>query len=719
MKMTDKSIFNVKGRSFFIYILVAMLVLVIVVVGLVTVNDFYNTKKTFEKNSQHLKQQTEQDIIITIKLTDESYNLYDSSLNEQMRRGFDVVLAEYQRSDGTPSRMNLTDVKSKLGEEFDIYVINESGVIEFTTYEPDLGLDFKKIPYFFAYLTKIMNSEGFFPDRIVEGQNVGGKINKFAYMPTPDHRYVLELGLSKTSFLNDRASLRYKQAIDQITSGNPYIENVRIFNSMGKISYNTSEVVDDPTKIILEKVLQQRQDISVTMPEIRRTIKYIFIDLKNEQYGSDASRIVEITYNDAMLAKAFNEHTQFHLLIAILALALGVCAAVLLSLYLSKPISGIVRDVNRISDGDLDGKISPTHVAEFQVLENSINTMVGSLKDSIRQVNEGEILQREMVDQLPVAVFMKSVKDGKYTFWNKASEQIFNIPATEVIGRTDLELFSQKMASTIDKEDNEARLNQVSISNKKIADKFRGQRIIHIIIVPIFDSDNSLQYILGIGEDVTEETLSMKIDLLFSITRRDILDQLSSIVKYLERAQLKTSHEAIQTFFDKTLESVESIRNQMAFVRSLQEIGITSPTWQSVKKVFWEAVMLNPTSTIDIRVEMDDIELYADPLLSRVFYNLLTNSIKHGDHQLTKIRLYAQKSGESLIMIYEDNGKGIPLNEKEKIFEFGYGKGTGFGLFLIRELLGYTGITITETGEPGKGAKFEILVPKGKFRNPS
>ncbi len=86
------------------------------------------------------------------------------------------------------------------------------------------------------------------------------------------------------------------------------------------------------------------------------------------------------------------------------------------------------------------------------------------------------------------------------------------------------------MVSTINKEDDEARLNQVSVSNKKIADKLRGQRIIHMIIVPIFDSDNNLQYILGIGEDVTEETLSMKIDLLFSITRRDILDQLSNIV---------------------------------------------------------------------------------------------------------------------------------------------------------------------------------------------
>ncbi len=99
-------------------------------------------------------------------------------------------------------------------------------------------------------------------------------------------------------------------------------------------------------------------------------------------------------------------------------------------------------------------------------------------------------------------------------------------------------------------------------------------------------------------------------------------------------------------------------------------------------------------------------------------FNLVANSIQHGDHQLTKIRLYAQQTGESLILIYEDNGKGIPLDEKEKIFEFGFGTGTGFGLFLIRVALGYTGITITETGVPGTGAKFEILVPKGKFRNP-
>ena len=64
----------------------------------------------------------------------------------------------------------------------------------------------------------------------------------------------------------------------------------------------------------------------------------------------------------------------------------------------------------------------------------------------------------------------------------------------------------------------------------------------------------------------------------------------------------------------------------------------------------------------------------------------------------------------------EDNGIGVPLDEKQKIFDKGYGKHTGFGLFLVREILAITGIFIHETGAHGKGARFEIAVPKGAYR---
>jgi signal transduction histidine kinase len=76
----------------------------------------------------------------------------------------------------------------------------------------------------------------------------------------------------------------------------------------------------------------------------------------------------------------------------------------------------------------------------------------------------------------------------------------------------------------------------------------------------------------------------------------------------------------------------------------------------------------------------------------------------------------AEVSDNMLVIRFEDNGNGIPGNKKEKIFQRGYGENTGLGLFLVREILAITGISITETGDAGKGARVDILVPEGNWR---
>ena len=111
------------------------------------------------------------------------------------------ILGEYDQAGRDPAAMNLSRLKADLGPDYDIYVIDAAGVIVETSYGPELGQDFKKIPYFFDYLTKIRNSSGFFPDRIVHELLGTGKFRKYAYMPTPDHKYVLELGFSSSSLL--------------------------------------------------------------------------------------------------------------------------------------------------------------------------------------------------------------------------------------------------------------------------------------------------------------------------------------------------------------------------------------------------------------------------------------------------------------------------------------------------------------------------------------
>ena len=83
---------------------------------------------------------------------------------------------------------------------------------------------------------------------------------------------------------------------------------------------------------------------------------------------------------------------------------------------------------------------------------------------------------------------------------------------------------------------------------------------------------------------------------------------------------------------------------------------------------------------------------------------------------MTVIQISSQIAEEHFMLVCEDAGTGIAADDKKRLFTQGFGKHTGLGLFLTREILSITGITITEKGEPGKGARFEITVLQGAYR---
>ena len=120
-------------------------------------------------------------------------------------------------------------------------------------------------------------------------------------------------------------------------------------------------------------------------------------------------------------------------------------------------------------------------------------------------------------------------------------------------------------------------------------------------------------------------------------------------------------------------------------------------------------------SSLTFDIPDNPFEIYADPLLIRVFYNLFDNARQHGEN-VTRITVSYRQSDAGLIIIIADNGAGISTEDKQHLFKHGFGKHTGLGLFLSKEILSITGITISETGIPGEGARFEILVPEGAFR---
>jgi len=202
-----------------------------------------------------------------------------------------------------------------------------------------------------------------------------------------------------------------------------------------------------------------------------------------------------------------------------------------------------------------------------------------------------------------------------------------------------------------------------------------------------------------------------KLMLINNITRYDMLNELTQLHKDLEKTGTTPEVARVE-------EAISRIRRQIKFTKEYQDIGATTPAWQNAADAIMRAKVGIDLGNVSFEMDIHDVEIYADPLLEKVFYYLLSNSLKYGGSNLSMIRIYRRKEEERLVIIFEDNGVGIAKELKGGLFpkEWGSRKHAGYGLFLIRETLAVTGITIWESGNPGEGAKFEISVPKGVFR---
>jgi ABC-type amino acid transport substrate-binding protein len=206
-----------------------------------------------------------------------------------------------------------------------------------------------------------------------------------------------------------------------------------------------------------------------------------------------------------------------------------------------------------------------------------------------------------------------------------------------------------------------------------------------------------------------------KLNLLNTLTFREIQNGIFSLTGYIQLAKEAGSSEKAQAYLGKGGEILRSVENSLHYTKKYQDLGISQPQWQNVNYVLINAISHLDLPRISRTVDLDDLEIYADPLLEDVFLTLMENVLIHGVGA-TEVNISYRQNADSITILVRDNGPGIPTAEKEKIFEWG-SKGEGAtGLSLAREILSITGIFISETGEPGTGARFEITVPEGGYR---
>jgi len=411
--------------------------------------------------------------------------------------------------------------------------------------------------------------------------------------------------------------------------------------------------------------------------------------------------------------------TRDYLFFSLLLLALcfmGV-AVTLINLVVIAPLSELNAELLQVGQtGLLSGRIKTGRNDEIGDLGRSINQMLDQIERAVEQRHATEQRLSRLIALAEEGICLVG-PDRRIWFANPKLASIF--------GRTPVELNGMLISELLEGEtfDADELHGDRSVQHEMHARKKDGTEIYIRVVSAPYPLDTSKEGHLFVISDITTFKdnekelllLNKKLSLLGSMTRHDIVNQLTTIRGMLGLVHRKTDDEVILNLIETAEEAADRVNKHIEFSKEYQKAGMQEPVWQNLKTCWSLAYAMTRKKGLTFTYDGKNYEVFADQLLQKVFYNLIDNSLKHGK-SVFYIMVHTKVQDGNLVIIYEDDGEGIQDSMKERVFERGVGSGTGWGLFFVREILGLTGITITEEGTFGIGAKFLITVPEGGYR---
>lgn len=337
-------------------------------------------------------------------------------------------------------------------------------------------------------------------------------------------------------------------------------------------------------------------------------------------------------------------------------------------------------------------------------------------------IEERERRYRAVVDA-QTEFIVRFSPDGTILFANDAYCKYYGKDCNDVIGK--------RMTATLLSEDRE----QVAHHLRGLSPANPVASMEHRAIMPdgrigwhqwtdraFFDNSGQPCEYQSVGRDISEKKQievaltqgTKKLNLLNYLIFTDIRNAIFILSGYLQLQQEVPADETTMQYREVQESLIKRIEKSLDYARDYQSLGLQPPVWQNVSYVFIYAISHLNASRLSRRIDVENIEIFADPLLEKVFFHLVQNVLVHA-RTATSISLTASESSRNLVLVFSDNGQGIPFEQKDKLFLPNFSNKT-FGLFLSHEILSITGISIVENGEPGNGARFEIHVPRGVYR---
>ncbi|MDD1729087.1 MAG: HAMP domain-containing histidine kinase [Methanospirillum sp.] len=580
--------------------------------------------------------QTEKTVVSSVILTEYGVQSFDAQFDYLLHDRLRTLLQAYQQNRGHVNQIDLKALLQKISPDnsnkFELYLINKTGVVEYTTYQKDSNLDFSHTPDFLSSLTMIRLGNEFKSDPWIRDYHDPTIYWKFGYLPTDDHEYLLEIGLRNENYTQlHNAMFSQLKAVSVQALNIPNLVSVDMYDIRHRKhtlksnhaetskSHTSSMISGDKLDRILNQTFDSRESSIIENPEDNQiiSVQYFNLSMTQSPSGSERKYVGILVFSTEEIENTIRWHSIGFIIGTILSLVLGLIMAHILSRYISKPIEMMTEDVGIIADSSLTHMVRSTGFTETEQLRSSINLMVSSIKENIQKIEDQKKALR-----------------------------------TELTLREKAEISLAK-------------------ANKRLTN-------------------------------------------LSQITRHDILNQLTALQFYLHEIPDTTEKTGIDEYAKKAQQILEKIIMLLRFTYDYEKIGEERPVWQNIGQIL-NKNQQDFKDLITIIQSCDGVEILADRLIAKVFYNLLDNTIRHGVTADT-VKVCFEEKPDAGYLVYLDNGIGIPDRFKQKIFDSGFGKGTGIGMAFIKDVLEADDIRIREVGFEGKGVRFEIVIPRDHYR---
>jgi PAS domain S-box-containing protein len=369
----------------------------------------------------------------------------------------------------------------------------------------------------------------------------------------------------------------------------------------------------------------------------------------------------------------------------------------------------------------------------LETLEESIVNRTEDLRSINRQLYD-EIAQREKAEQLLLRTQFAMDNAADMIFWisenarvqyaNAIASQLLGFSATELLEHSFDELFPEYTPAAWNRLWKEIKQAESLTIQTNIARRDHSRFPVEISFRFLAFHGDECAYCFS--RDISDRTMmeralkqaNRRLNLSSSVTRHDIQNKITVLLGFLARTRKKTTDPDILNYLNHQEKAAKAIRNEIQFTREFKDLGITPPLWLNVREVASRSIDRHRESAIRFEAELPDIEVYADKHFERVFDKIFENIHQYGKN-VSEIRIYLEQKNNTLKIIVEDNGSGVPVKDKEQIFSLITGEDWHTGLFIAREILSLTDILLTETGRTGKGARFEIQIPPSHYRIPN